>query len=236
MVRYSGSCEKVKVQITGPDENTYTYLLSARNDDTTFPLPAGDGIYTIQVLENVSGDSYAVSLTQEIDVTPENEFLPFLYPNQYVDFTADSKAVAKGRELAADTWSDLEVVRNIYNFVIENISYDMEKAASVSYGYLPDVDATLADGKGICFDYAALMAAMLRSQGIPTKLEIGYAGDAYHSWISCYVDDQGWVDNIIEFNGHEWQLMDPTLAASNDSASVKEYIGDGSHYVVKYSY
>ena len=236
MVRYSGSCEKVKVQITGPDENTYTYLLSARNDDTTFPLPAGDGIYTIQVLENVSGDSYAVSLTQEIDVTPENEFLPFLYPNQYVDFTADSKAVAKGSELAADTWNDLEVVRNIYNFVIENISYDTEKAASVSYGYLPDVDATLADGKGICFDYAALMAAMLRSQGIPTKLEIGYAGDAYHSWISCYVDDQGWVDNIIEFNGHEWQLMDPTLAASNDSASVKEYIGDGSHYVVKYSY
>ncbi len=236
MVRYSGSCEKVKVQITGPDENTYTYLLSARNDNTTFPLPAGDGIYTIQVLENVSGDSYAVSLTQEIDVTPENEFLPFLYPNQYVDFTADSKAVAKGIELAADTWNDLEVVRNIYNFVIENISYDTEKAASVSYGYLPDVDATLASGKGICFDYAALMAAMLRSQGVPTKLEIGYAGDAYHSWISCYVDDQGWVDNIIEFNGHEWQLMDPTLAASNDSASVKEYIGDGSHYVVKYSY
>lgn len=81
MVRYSGSCEKVKVQITGPDENTYTYLLSARNDDITFPLPAGDGTYTIQVLENVSGDSYAVSLTQEIDVTLENEFLPFLYPN-----------------------------------------------------------------------------------------------------------------------------------------------------------
>ena len=236
MVRYSGSCEKVKVQITGPDENTYTYLLSARNDDTTFPLPAGDGTYTIQVLENVGGDSYAVSLTQEIGVQLENEFLPFLYPNQYVDFHADSKAVAKGSELAADTWNDLEVVQNIYNFVIEHISYDTEKAASVSYGYLPDVDATLESGKGICFDYAALMAAMLRSQGIPTKLEVGYSGDAYHSWISCYVDDQGWVDNIIEFNGHEWQLMDPTLAASNDSASVKEYIGDGSHYVVKYSY
>jgi hypothetical protein len=30
--------------------------------------------------------------------------------------------------------------------------------------------------------------------------------------------------------------MDPTLAASNNSQSVKDYIGDGSNYTVKYSY
>ena len=234
MVSYTGDCDKVKVQITGPDQNTYTYLLSLRNEYTTFPLSAGNGTYRVQVLENVSGDSYAVSLTQDVQAELENEFLPFLYPNQYVNFSADSQTVAKGSELAADTWTDLEVVQNIYNYVISNITYDTEKAGNVSYGYLPDVDATLASGKGICFDYAAVMAAMLRSQRIPTKLEVGYAGEVYHSWISCYIDDQGWVDNIVEFNGHEWQLMDPTLAASNDKASVKEYVGDQSHYVVKY--
>ena len=48
--------------------------------------------------------------------------------------------------------------------------------------------------KGICFDYAALMTAMLRSQGIPTKLEIGYSGEVYHAWISTYIDEIGWVD------------------------------------------
>lgn len=53
---------------------------------------------------------------------------------------------------------------------------------------------------------------------------------------STYVDDAGWVDNIIEFDGKDWQLMDPTLAANNDQASVKEYVGDGSNYIVKYSY
>ena len=236
MVSYSGSCEKVKVQITGPDQNTYTYLLTARNEYTTFPLSSGNGTYLIQIMENVGGDSYVVSLTHDVDVQIENEFLPFLYPNQYVDFNADSQAVAKGSELAANTWSDLEVVQNIYNFVIKNISYDMEKATSVSYGYIPNVDDTLTSGTGICFDYAALMAAMLRSQNIPTKLEVGYSGDAYHAWISTYIDETGWVDNIIEFDGHDWQIMDPTLAASNDSESVKKYVGDGSHYVVKYSY
>ena len=94
----------------------------------------------------------------------------------------------------------------------------------------------MASKKGICFDYASLMAAMLRSQGIPTKLEVGYSGQAYHAWISVYLQETGWVDGIISFDGKDWTLMDPTLAAGNDRASVKKYIGDGSHYTVKYTY
>ena len=77
---------------------------------------------------------------------------------------------------------------------------------------------------------------MLRSQRIPTKLEVGYSGEAYHAWISTYIADIGWIDKIIEFNGNTWTLMDPTLAASNDRSAVGKYIGDGSNYVVKYSY
>ena len=236
MVSYSGSCEKVKLQITGPDQNHYTYLISDRGNYNAFPLTAGNGSYSIQILENVGGDSYVVSLEQMIDVQLENEFLPFLYPNQYVYFTSDSATVAKGSELAKDTWTDLEVVQNIYNYVTENITYDTEKAENVSYGYVPNVDETLSSGTGICFDYAAIMTAMLRSQNIPTKLEVGYSGDAYHAWISTYIDDKGWVDNIIEFDGDSWQIMDPTLAASNDKKAVKKYVGNGSNYVVKYSY
>lgn len=236
MVKYNGANEKVKLQITCPDQSCYTYLISDRGAYDTFPLTAGNGSYTLQVLENVAGDTYTVSLTQSINVSIEDEFLPFLYPNQYVNFHADSQAVSKGSDLAKDTYSDLDVVQNIYNYVIKNISYDTEKAQNVSYGYVPDVDDTLSSKKGICFDYAALMTSMLRSQNIPTKLEVGYSGDAYHAWISTYIDDKGWVDDIIQFNGDTWQIMDPTLAATNDSAAVKKYVGDGSHYVVKYTY
>ena len=236
MVKYNGTNEKVKLQITCPDQSCYTYLISDRGAYDTFPLTAGNGSYTLQVLENVAGDTYTVSLAQSINVSIEDEFLPFLYPNQYVNFHTDSKAVSKGSDLAKDTYSDLDVVQNIYNYVIKNISYDTEKAQNVSYGYVPDVDDTLSSKKGICFDYAALMTSMLRSQNIPTKLEVGYSGDAYHAWISTYIDDKGWVDDIIQFNGDTWQIMDPTLAATNDSAAVKKYVGDGSHYVVKYTY
>lgn len=236
MVKYNGANEKVKLQITCPDQSCYTYLISDRGAYDTFPLTAGNGSYALQVLENVAGDTYTVSLAQSINVSIEDEFLPFLYPNQYVNFHTDSQAVSKGSDLAKDTYSDLDVVQNIYNYVIKNISYDTEKAQNVSYGYVPDVDDTLSSKKGICFDYAALMTSMLRSQNIPTKLEVGYSGDAYHAWISTYIDDKGWVDDIIQFDGDTWQIMDPTLAATNDSAAVKKYVGDGSHYVVKYTY
>ena len=236
MVKYNGTNEKVKLQITCPDQSCYTYLISDRGAYDTFPLTAGNGSYALQVLENVAGDTYTVSLAQSINVSIEDEFLPFLYPNQYVNFHTDSKAVSKGSDLAKDTYSDLDVVQNIYNYVIKNISYDTEKAQNVSYGYVPDIDDTLSSKKGICFDYAALMTSMLRSQNIPTILEVGYSGVAYHAWISTYIDDKGWVDDIIQFNGNTWQIMDPTLAATNDSAAVKKYVGDGSHYVVKYTY
>lgn len=220
MVSYSGDCPKVKVQITGSDQIPYTYLLIDRGAYTTFPLSAGNGAYTIQVLENVEGDSYLIALSQDIDVAIEDEFLPFLYPNQYVSFTAGSKTVIKGSELAKNAYSDLEVIQNIYHYVIENISYDTAKANSVTYGYLPDIDDTLKSGTGICFDYASVMTAMLRSQGMPTKLEVGYSGEALHAWISTYTKDTGWIDDIIEFDGTSWELMDPTLAANNNTSSV----------------
>lgn len=151
-------------------------------------------------------------------------------------FDSKSVSVFKGSELAKDCYCDLDVIENIYYFVTQTITYDKEKAQSVSYGYIPNPDETHSLGKGICFDYASLMTAMLRSQQIPTRLEVGYAGEVYHAWISCYVDEIAWVDHIIQFDGESWSLMDPTLAANNSNTAVQEYIGDGNKYIVKYTY
>lgn len=236
MVRYTGNNPKVKLQIVTPDGNKYTYLLSQEKEYETFPLPSGDGAYTLTVYENVTDDKYTVACAQEIDVKIRDEFLPFLYPNQYVSFTAASKTVALGEEVSEGACSDLDVVTGIYHYVTGHIMYDTDKAENVTYGYLPDIDETIASGKGICFDYASVMSAMLRSQNIPTKLEVGYAGEAYHAWISVYLEDAGWVDNVIQFDGKNWSLMDPTFAASGNNKALKEFIGDGSNYVVKYSY
>lgn len=232
MVDYTGDNDKVKLQLTGPDAITYTYNL--HGDYEVFPLTAGSGDYTVGIFENVSGNQYATALNEQISVTIQNEFGPYLYPNQYVNFTASSKVITEAQTLAASADTDLDVVSNVYNYIIDNITYDYDKAKTVESGYLPDVDAILSSGTGICFDYAAVMTAMLRSQRIPTRLEVGYMGDVYHAWISIYTKETGWVNGIIEFDGKNWELMDPTFAST--SKSPQNFTSENSKYTTKYVY
>ena len=235
MIKYTGGQSRIKIQIA--KSTTYTYDLNARNTYEVFPFTEGNGTYSIKIFENVSGNQYAQVMSQNISVSLADEFAPFLTPNQYVNFSNGSAAVNKGAELAASAADEIGVVTNVYNYVINNITYDTAKAASVQSGYLPNVDQVLAQKTGICFDYAALMTAMLRSQDIPTKLVIGYSGGLYHAWVNVYIDNIGWVDNFIYFDGHNWSLMDPTFASSGgQSESIKQYIGNGSNYQAKYTY
>lgn len=178
---------------------------------------------------------YADILQQKITADIRDSFLPFLTPNAYVNFNENTVAVQKGQELAADCYSDIDVITKIFDFVTANIKYDDELAAHVEPGYIPDVDRTLATKKGICFDYASLMTAMLRSQGIPTKLVFGHVGEVYHAWISCYTPETGWMENIIEFDGKEWKLIDPTFYANSDGKR-KSSVGDGTNYQQKFIY
>ena len=232
MVSYTGTNEKVKLQITGPDEVVYTYDL--HGDYETFPLTAGSGLYTVGVFENIEGTSYSTLFTQTIDVKIDDEFGPYLYANQYVNFNGDSKVVEKAEELSKPCNDDLEVIEQVYNYMISNFTYDYDKAESVQSGYLPDVDEVFEAQTGICFDYAAVMAAMLRSQRIPTRLEVGYAGDVYHAWISTYIEEQGWVNGIIQFDGKNWELMDPTFAST--SSKPEDFITNTDEYITKFVY
>ncbi len=235
MASYLGSCPIVKLQLVGPDHMTYTYDLTGKEYEV-FPLSVGNGTYTLGVYENVEGTQYATVFSQDFEVNITNPWGPFLYPNQYVKFNSSNDVVKVAEDLVAEAHDDLEAIIMVYNYVVENITYDFDKAANVQSGYTPNVDEILRMKTGICLDYAAVMASMLRSQRIPTRLEVGYAGSTYHAWISTYVEDQGWVNGIIQFDGQNWSLMDPTFAANTDEKELKNFIGEGDNYVTKFNY
>lgn len=237
MLNYSGTNPKVKVQITTPEEVVYTYTVTEYGSYKAYPLPGGDGTYNVTVYETASEEKnlYAVAMTQEVSVSISDKLLPFLHPNCYVEFDVSSACVKKGEELAKGCDTDLDVVAAVYEYVTGNIVYDYDKAETVQAGYAPYPDDTLASGTGICFDYASLMSAMLRSQQIPTRLEVGYVGELYHAWISCYLEESGWVDKIIEFDGNSWTMMDPTMAASGGTKEVQR-LEEEEGYTVKYLY
>lgn len=238
MIRYlKGGTSRIKVIVTGPSGVKYTYNLRADGEYETFPLSDGSGTYQVTVYRNVQGSKYATECSEQLSVRLKDEFAPFLLPNQYVNYTAGSQVVKKAAELTKGLASEVDSIKAVYNYVVSNLTYDKERAATVKSGYLPNLDDVLAKKKGICFDYAALMTAMLRSRGIPCKLVVGYAGTVYHAWINAYSETQGWISNAIYFDGTTWKLMDPTFASTGKSSpEIMKYIGDGSHYTAKYLY
>jgi transglutaminase-like putative cysteine protease len=226
--------KKINLQVTGPDDVVYKYFLEVADELTTFPFTAGSGNYLILAFENVGGDQYASLFSYSLEVELESDFLPFLYPNQYVSFTSDSEAVTLAAELSRDAETDLDALDQVYEYVIGHISYDEEKARTVEAGYLPDIDETLASGKGICFDYAALTSAMLRALSIPARLNIGYSGEVRHAWVDVYIESIGWVEKAVEFKGNEWKLLDPTFSAALSENQAADYIGNGDNYILQY--
>lgn len=229
-VRSEGD-SRMKFQIICGDTK-YNYDLPS-GQDTVFPLNMGSGSYTFRLMEQVSGSKYACVWSDSRQVTLDDEFQPFLRPSQMVNYDQDSACVAKIRELASHCDTDAEVASAVYDYLVEHIRYDKQKAATVQSGYLPFPDETLRTGKGICFDYAALAAGMLRSVGIPCKLITGYVEqETYHAWNSFFLKEQGWVTVEIRAQVNSWQRVDITFAAggtptdrlTNDSLYTTRYV------------
>lgn len=236
--------KKLKV-IIEKDSNKYTYNLSNTGTYDTFPLQMGNGNYKISVFENISTNKYSVKQTANIDVKLKDINSPFLVPNVYVNYSDTSNAIKKAKELTKGVTKDIEKLEIIYEYIISNIVYDTEKARTVKSGYLPIIDDTFKSNKGICFDYASIMASMLRSQSIPAKLVTGYSKNlsAFHAWNEVYTEETGWIVlNEMYLDGDEWKLLDSTIASSakqSKSPKVMEYttkLMDKKNYTKQFEY
>lgn len=209
--------KRVRIGITkdGKGNLPYDFDLQKVGKSNTFLLDQGSGTYILKIYLNTANDSYAVLLTQSIEVQLENEQIPYLYPNQVVDYDENSKAIKKAFELTKNDDTKLKRIATLYNYVVNNVTYDDEKAKEVDDIYvLPVIDTTLSSKKGICFDYAALLTAMLRSQQIPTRLITGNTSIEYHAWIEVYIEGEGWINPDVLLKAKKWSRMDPTFASS----------------------
>ena len=213
-------------------EMEYRYNVPADGTPVIFPLQEGDGTYTIKAMENVEGTKYRPLFTLDCQVKLDDEFQPFLRPSAYVDYSQDSECVKLAAELASQEEDALGVVGAVFDYICENVVYDKEKAQAVqtTTGYMPVLDDTLRTGKGICFDYASLVAGMLRSQGIPTKMVFGDVSpnDVYHAWNMFYTEETGWVTVKYEVKAGSWNRLDLTFSANGADSS---FIGDGGNYL-----
>ncbi len=207
MIRCEAGEKRLKARVA-TSAQTYYYDLPGGEGYSVYPLQMGDGDYTVRVMEQVEDDLYALRYGVEITVQLADETVPFLYPNQYVWYDADTKTVQKARELVRGISNQTEIAQVFYDYVVKHMTYDTKKAKTVSKGYLPSVDNSLETGTGICFDYAALLAAMLRTEGIPARIMIGNVTpeNLYHAWNTVFLEGK-------------WVWMDPTLHGTRHKES-----------------
>lgn len=235
-VTYTGGSDSAKLRmICG--EQTYDHDIALGKADY-FPLSCGSGSYTLQLYEHAEGKMYSLLIDKTVKLNVASETEMFLLPNHYVKFDKGSAAVAKSAELCAGKSGTVEKLAAVFTWLTDNVTYDKELAKTVRSGYCPDPDRTLAAKKGICFDYASLLCAMMRAQGVPTRLAVGYAAtDIYHAWNEVYTEETGWITPQLLLKSKGYNIVDATFYASAaDKGKISDYISNAGNYSAIYYY
>ncbi len=215
---------KLKVRIS-KDDTYYTYDVTTYNH---YPLQMGVGTYIVMVLEQVSGTTYKLIEQQNIDYKGNQPEAVYLQSVQNIQWDETKNFAEKAAELTEKATSDAEKVSAIYQYIINNITYDTIKASQLQPGYLPSNEQTFEQGTGICYDYSSLFAAMLRSIDIPAKLVMGHKDDieVYHAWNEVFLSETG-----------QWVTIDTTYdAALNQHNKQTSMIKDRGSYTTEKQY
>ncbi|MUW15545.1 DUF4129 domain-containing protein, partial [Halorubrum sp. CBA1125] len=237
----SGEPSSVDGPLAGPPGETedVSVTVTARTEKTLLPAPwkavdvEGVGAGAVQVDERGtlrlaaplrSGDRVRVE-SRVPDADPDalrnasTDYDPELEDRytQLPDSTPDRVGERTEEILAsADAETPYDQAVAIERYLRSEYEYSLtveRPEGDIADAFLFEMDA------GYCTYFATTMVAMLRSQGVPARLETGYTtgeavgedryvvrGQNAHAWVSIYVPDHGWVS------------FDPTPTDARDEA------------------
>jgi transglutaminase-like putative cysteine protease len=175
----------------------------------------GNGVQHLEVLEE--HDRIAITAISDVMTPPRFadtaraptplERHDYLAPTTYSPFSRRVKKLARGNGGAAGVGRALELMAAVRGLLV------YEPGAT---DVMTQADEVLALGRGVCQDFAHVMLAVCRCDGIPARYVSGYlydptlAGDdaASHAWVDVLDDTRGWVS------------IDPT----HDREQTEEYV------------
>lgn len=168
------------------------------NDGTPYviPLPYGNGVYTVSIWEYYNEDGYVKKYETNINAVLDDPLSPFSYANGRVPYKENDTCVKLAHKIAKKAISSEMFAYGVKEWTEKNVVYDTSYVPGKLSTHQINPDETIRSGKGICLDYASLMAAMLRSQGVPARLAFGYVTHEgvreYHAWTDAWIDG-AWV-------------------------------------------
>ena len=128
--------------------------------------------------------------------------------------TNDASLRTKASQVVGKETKVVEMIRSLQKYTVDTLTYNNEK---IKYNIRQGSSKALRDpNNAVCLEYSDLMIALLRSQGIPARMPVGYAytgnlkqsravTDSLHSWVEAYVPGIGWIN------------LDPTWAEKFDT-------------------
>ncbi len=140
---------------------------------------------------------------------------PMLHPSRFV---APSPALEKflAKHGIAPSDDPLRSTRDLCATLYGVLEYAPGETTADS-----PIDRILETGRGVCQDYAHVMAAILRGWGIPCRYVSGYLGPAAtgvaegesHAWVEAWFPGLGWIG------------FDPTNDTEGDARHVRVAVG-----------
>ncbi|MCQ2749258.1 MAG: transglutaminase-like domain-containing protein [Clostridia bacterium] len=214
--------KKYKVRLQNGNK-VDTFDLTKANEEIPYALTLGNGNYKVTVYENTSGDYYKVNTQKTVNVKVENDNDIYLLSTEEINWNENQRYIKLAKELTKNAKTDEEKVQILYNYLTKNFTYNYVKIYQIPNTYKPDLEKLYDEKTGICYDYSAIFAGMLRSLGIPTKMVKGYTvtnQSTYHAW------------NQVLVNG-EWKMIDTTNDAYRIQNNIKVdmYKADSSFIV-----
>ena len=229
---------KVHQQLGDKSQNFNAHPIS---DEVYIPLLFGSGVYNIIVYRQINGgdsDRYNTALSISLNVELVDEFRPWLYPTAYASYFPGSKVEEVSFALIKGAKNDFERFNAILHGVMDRLEYDSELAKTVSHEtsfYIPSPEFVLMYGKGICFGYASVVAALARIAGIPCKIVVGWAGNQYHAWNEVYLHNKGkFAPDCPETEENSWNIVDVTFADGMNNIKIFYDLIESDFYKVHY--
>jgi transglutaminase-like putative cysteine protease len=132
------------------------------------------------------------------------EFLVYTEGEEYWEVGDESISVLAS-DLTSGGGSVLEMSKAIFEFIVQNITYDYAKYHAVMMGMSVErygAVQTLELGRGVCEDITDLYIALCRAAGIPAVEVVGFAYSEdgvqsqgnRHAWVEVFIPGYGWMD------------------------------------------
>jgi transglutaminase-like putative cysteine protease len=128
-----------------------------------------------------------------------SDHFDLLEPSRFARHSTGLDRFMAERGLAKPQGDPLSALKTLNHIIFESFGYE----SGVTEVHSP-IDHALAEGRGVCQDFAHIMIAVARHWGVPARYVSGYLSqrrrnehrsgdDATHAWVEAYLPSFGWI-------------------------------------------